>query len=84
MNGSHCGNLIEKTAASLNEEAVMLMLLCHETTARAARPECEFLVTLVRLVSNALVSQGYRHGNLEGFATLPQRKGQRGSVRGEA
>ena len=27
MNGSHCGNLIEKTAASLNEEAVMLMLL---------------------------------------------------------
>ena len=27
MNGSHCGNLIEKTAAVLNDEAVMLMLL---------------------------------------------------------
>jgi hypothetical protein len=27
MDGSHCGNLIEKTAAALNEEAVMLMLL---------------------------------------------------------
>ena len=27
MNGSHCGNLVEKTAAALNEEAVMLMLL---------------------------------------------------------
>ena len=26
-NGSNCGNLIEKTAAALNEEAVMLMLL---------------------------------------------------------
>ena len=27
MNGSHCGDLIEKTAAALNEDAVMLMLL---------------------------------------------------------
>ena len=27
MNGSHCGNLVEKTAAALNEEVVMLMLL---------------------------------------------------------
>jgi hypothetical protein len=27
MNGSHCGNLVEKTAAALNEEAVLLMLL---------------------------------------------------------
>jgi hypothetical protein len=27
MNGSHCGNLVDKTATALNEEAVMLMLL---------------------------------------------------------
>jgi hypothetical protein len=27
MNGSNCGDLVEKTAAALNEEAVMLMLL---------------------------------------------------------
>jgi hypothetical protein len=27
MNGSHCGDLVEKTAAALNEETVMLMLL---------------------------------------------------------
>ena len=27
MNGSHCGDLIEKTAAALNNDAVMLMLL---------------------------------------------------------
>ena len=27
MNGSHCGNLVEKRATALNEEAVMLMLL---------------------------------------------------------
>ena len=27
MAGGHCGNLVEKTAAALNEEAVMLMLL---------------------------------------------------------
>ena len=26
-NGSHCRNLIEKTAAALNDEAVILMLL---------------------------------------------------------
>ena len=25
--GSHCGDLIEKTAAALNDDAVMLMLL---------------------------------------------------------
>ena len=27
MNGSHCANLVEKTAAALNDEAVLLMLL---------------------------------------------------------
>jgi hypothetical protein len=27
MSGSQCGNLVEKTAAALNEETVMLMLL---------------------------------------------------------
>ena len=27
INGSHCGDLIEKTAAALNEDAVMLMLI---------------------------------------------------------
>ena len=27
MASSHCGNLVEKTAAALNEEVVMLMLL---------------------------------------------------------
>ena len=27
MNGSHCGNLVEKTATALNDEAVLLMLL---------------------------------------------------------
>ena len=27
INGSHCGDLIEKTAAALNEDAVMLRLL---------------------------------------------------------
>ena len=27
MNGSQCGDLIEKTAAALNEDGVMLMLL---------------------------------------------------------
>ena len=27
MAGSHCGNLVEKTAAALNDEAVALMLL---------------------------------------------------------
>ena len=26
-NGSHCHNLVEKTAAALNDEAVMLLLL---------------------------------------------------------
>jgi hypothetical protein len=27
IHGSHCGDLIEKTAAALNDDAVMLMLL---------------------------------------------------------
>jgi hypothetical protein len=27
INGSHCGNLIKKTAAALKEDAVMLMLV---------------------------------------------------------
>jgi len=27
VNGSHCGDLVEKTAAALNDDAVMLMLL---------------------------------------------------------
>ena len=27
IDGSHCGDLIEKTAAALNEDAVMLMLV---------------------------------------------------------
>ena len=27
MNGSRCSNLIEKTAAALNDDAVMLMLV---------------------------------------------------------
>ena len=58
--------------------------LCHETTARAARPERWFLVMLVLLASNVRVFRGYRRGSLEGFATLPRMKGQRGSVRGEA
>ena len=30
MNGSHCGDLIEKTAAALNDDAVMLMLLAAQ------------------------------------------------------
>ena len=53
-------------------------------TARAARLEREILVTLTLPVSNALVSQGYRRDSLEGFATLPRMKGQRGFVLGEA
>ena len=27
IDGSHCGNLVEKTAAALNDEAVLLMLI---------------------------------------------------------
>jgi hypothetical protein len=27
IHGSHCGDLVEKTAAALNDDAVMLMLL---------------------------------------------------------
>jgi hypothetical protein len=30
MNGSHCGTLIEKTAAALNEDAILLMLLAAQ------------------------------------------------------
>ena len=40
MNGSHCGNLVEKTAAALNDEAVMLMLLAVQ------RGNVEFSVKL--------------------------------------
>ena len=53
-------------------------------TARAARLEREFLVTLVRLVSNVQVFQGFLHDILADLATLPQLKGQRGFVRVEA
>jgi hypothetical protein len=27
VNGSHCGDLVEKTAAALNEDVVLLMLV---------------------------------------------------------
>ena len=60
------------------------MMGCHETTARAARLEREVLVTLVRLVSNALVSQEYQLGSLEDSATLLQKKGRKGCVLDEA
>ena len=30
VNGSHCGDLIEKTAAALNDDAVMLMLVAAQ------------------------------------------------------
>ena len=59
-------------------------LYCHETTARAARLEQEFLVTLMRLASNVQVFQGFRRGSLGDFATLPQMKGRRGFIRGGA
>ena len=58
--------------------------LCHKTTARAARLEQGFLVTLVRLVSNVRVSQGSQHDSLVSFATLPRKKGQMDCVRAEA
>ena len=61
--------------------ALMHVLTCHETTARAARLEQGFLVTLVRLVSNASAFQGYRRGILEGFATPLPMKGRKGYVR---
>ena len=57
---------------------------CHETTARAARLEWGGSVTLIWLVSNALVYQGCRLGTPEDSATLLQKKGQKGFVRGEA
>ena len=57
---------------------------CHETTARAARLERGFPVTLVRLVSNVRSSREFRLGILEDFATLPQMKGQTGCVLDEA
>ena len=60
-------------------------LCCHETTARVARLERWVLVTLVQLAaSNVQVSQGFRRNILEDFATLPQKKGPRRFVRGEA
>ena len=59
-------------------------IMCHETTARAARLEQGVLVTLVKPVSNVRVFQGFRHGTREGCATLPQMKGQMGFVHDEA
>ena len=67
-----------------DNENVIVLPECHETTARAARRERGVLVTLVRLVSNALVFREYRLGSLEGSATLPQRKGRKGCVLDEA
>ena len=58
--------------------------MCHETTARAARLEQEICVTLVRPVSNALYVQEFRPDILGDSATLPQKKGLKGFVRGEA
>ena len=52
--------------------------------ARAARLERSGSVTLVRPVSNALVSQGFLRDSLIGFATPPQLKGQKGFGHGEA
>ena len=57
---------------------------CHETMARAARLEQGVLVTLVRLVSNALVFQEYRLDNLEDSATPLLTKGRTGCVLDEA
>jgi hypothetical protein len=57
---------------------------CHETTARAARLERGFPVTLIRLVSNVRVSREFRLGTLEDFATLPRMKGQTGCALDEA
>ena len=54
--------------------------MCHETTARAARLEQGFPVTLIRPDSNVQVFLGFRRDILEDFATLPRMKGQRGSV----
>ena len=51
---------------------------------RAARLEQGFLVTLVWLASNVLVSQGFRHDSRIDFATLPRMKGPIGVVRVEA
>ena len=50
----------------------------------AARLEQGILVTRVRLISNVQVSQGFQHGSLEDFATLPLMKGRMGFVRGGA
>ena len=57
---------------------------CHETTARAARLERGFLVTLIRLASNVRVYRVFRLGTLEDFATLPQMKGRTGYALDEA
>ena len=47
--------------------------------ARVARLERGLLVTLVQPVSNVRVFRGFLHDTLEGFATLPQMKGPKGS-----
>ena len=52
--------------------------------ARAARLEHLVVATRVRPVSNVLVSQGFWHNILEGFATLPLMKGRMDFVHGEA
>ena len=57
---------------------------CHEMMACAARLEHGLLVTRVRPVSNVRVFQGFLHGILEGFATLPQMKGPVGFSHDEA
>ena len=57
---------------------------CHETTARAARLEQGFPVTLIRLVSNASVFREYQRDNPEGSATPLRMKGRKGYVRVEA
>ena len=60
-------------------------LHCHETTARAARLEQGFPVTL-RMIwfSGLLDARGSRRGVAATVATLPRVKGQRGCVFGEA
>ena len=58
---------------------------CHETMARAARLEREVLMTLWKIGFSGLQDgPGSQHGVALVVATLPQRKGQRDSVLGEA
>ena len=64
--------------------SLLFLARCHETTARAARLEQGFLVTLVRLASNVRGVQGFRLDILEDSATLPPRRGLRDSIRGVA